>query len=72
MNRGAFWNFLASLHYSPKGLEEEFCELRLNGVLRSFVIRKQRLSNRKEIAHFSGTPAPIREYGTHVTDKGTP
>jgi hypothetical protein len=25
-----------------------------------------------KIAHLSDTPAPIREYGTHVTDKGAP
>src|SRR5215211_1196814 len=28
-------------------------------------------SNRKD-SPLSDTPAPIREYGTHVTDKGTP
>jgi hypothetical protein len=52
-------------------VEGEFCELRLNGVLGS----SSSTSNAQvtpKIAHLSDTPAPIREYATPVTDKGTP
>jgi len=52
-------------------LEKEFCELRLLGILGSSLPTSNAQATPK-IAYLSDTPAPIGEYGTHVTDKGTP
>jgi hypothetical protein len=46
-------------------------ELPLNGVLRSWLPASNAQATPK-IVHLSDTPAPIPEYATHVTDKGTP
>jgi hypothetical protein len=57
--------------YPPKIGEGKFCELRLYGVLGSSLPSSNAQVTAK-IAHLSDTPAPIGEYGTNVTDKGTP
>jgi hypothetical protein len=52
-------------------LELRFGEVRVLGILGSSLPTSNAQVTAK-IAHLSDTPAPIREYGTHVTDKGTP
>jgi hypothetical protein len=58
--------------YSAECLEGKFsaAELPLYGVLRSSLPASNAQATAK-IAHLSDAPAPIREYGTNVTDKGT-
>jgi hypothetical protein len=46
-------------------------ELRDYGVLGSLLSASNAQVTAK-IAHFSDTPASVREYATRVTDKGTP
>src|SRR5215204_3313289 len=60
----------SSCPYSPKCVEEEFCELRLLGILGSSLPASNAQATPK-IAHLSDTSAPIRQYATLVTDKGT-
>jgi hypothetical protein len=61
-----------SLNDTHKG-REEFSEvgLPLYGVLRSSLPASNAQATPK-IVYLSDTPASIREYATHVTDKGTP
>jgi hypothetical protein len=47
-----------SYMYSPECVELEFCELRLNGVLRSSLPARNAQVTAK-IAHLSDTPAPL-------------
>src|SRR5215210_6944522 len=54
------------LPYSPECVEGVFSEVRLLGILRSSLPASNAQATAK-IAHLSDTPAPIREYGTHVT-----
>ena len=46
-------------------------QVRGKGVLRSSLPASNAQATPK-IAYLSDTPAPIRQYATHVTDKGTP
>jgi hypothetical protein len=50
-------------------VEEEFCELRLLGILRGSLPASHAQVTTK-IAHLSDTPVPIRKYARHVIDKG--
>ena len=51
--------------------ELRYGEVRILGILGSSLPASNAQATPK-IAHLSDTPAPIREYARHVTDKGTP